>query len=168
MTPRRLLTAPLATILVVLGLLGSLAAFADVDPSMSLAIAATPTPAATPIPETADPSVAIPLVLKLVEAVEEGRWAVAAGFALMILTFLALRIPQVRGRVPKDYTATFLLGMSLLGSFGAALASGTPPGRAALAGLVCSSLAIAFYEGVFRHLVKLWDKATSPAVGGGA
>jgi hypothetical protein len=45
----------------------------------------------------------------------------------------------------------------VVGGFGAALASGVAPGRAALVFLACSSTAIAFWEGVAKHLVKLWS-----------
>lgn len=153
-----------ASLLILVLALAPLLAFAQPTPGLDLAIAdgiavatATPAPAVTPIPETADPSAALPLVMKLVEAVEQGQYAIAAGLALMILTFLATRIPAIRAKVPKDYTATFLLGTALFGSFGASLAGGAAPGRAAFAALVCSSMAIAFHEAVAKHVIKAWQ-----------
>ena len=113
-----------------------------------------PKPSVTPIPETADPSVAIPLFFRLLEAVEQGRYAVAVGLGLMLLTFLAVRIPQVRELVPKRFAATYLMGVGVLGSLGVALASGLPPGRAVFASIVCSALAIAFWESALKHV---WD-----------
>lgn len=138
--------------------------------SVPAIVAATPTPApaVTPIPADADPAAALPAVLKALEAAQEGRYAIAIGFALMAATFLAIRIPGIRDRVPKDYTATFLLGTALFGSFGAALAGGAEPGKAAFTALVCSSMAIAFWEGAVKHIVKLWRKQTSAEAGGGA
>lgn len=138
-------------------------------PGLDLAIAdgivatPTPAPAVTPIPDTADPSAALPFALQALEAAQQGRWSIAIGFALMALTFLALRLPTVRDRVPKDYAASFLLGMALLGSFGASLVSGADPGKAAFTALICSSMAIAFWEAFGKVALKLWAKWTTPA-----
>lgn len=101
--------------------------------------------------EAIDPSV---LVARALDALQSGHHALAVGFALMVLTFLAGRTALVSSLVPREYIATTLLGLSALGGFGAALASGTPPLQAGLTCLLCSASAIAFWEGFAKHVVK--------------
>lgn len=136
----------------------------QVDPSTGIAIPMDPTAAAapTPIPPENDLIAAIPLAMKLIEAIEQGQYAIAVGLALMILTFVAIRLPAATAWVPKKYAATAVLAVGLLSSLGVALASGVPPGRAAFASLVCSALAIAFWEGVVKHV---WDFMAKPKIG---
>ena len=115
-------------------------------------------PMTTPLPDDADPTAVVPLVLRAVEALERKDYAAAVGLILMIATFAATRVPMLRALVPKEYTATALLGIAALGGFGAALASGVPPMRAALTFILCSATAIAFWEGVAKHVVRILSK----------
>ena len=97
----------------------------------------------------------VPLVLRAIEALERKDYAVGIGLLLMIATFVMTRVPVARNLVPKQYVASALLGAALIGAFGSALASGMPVGRAALAFLLCSASAIAFWEGIAKHVVRL-------------
>ena len=115
-------------------------------------------PMPTPIPADADPTAVVPLLLRAVEALERKDYAVAVGLLLMIATFAATRVPMLRALVPKEYTATALLGAAALGGFGAALASGVPPVRAALTFVLCSATAIAFWEGAAKHALRILSK----------
>lgn len=116
-----------------------------------------PTPTVTPFPDGADPGSVVPVAMQALEAMERKDYTLGLGLALMVVTFFAARLATSKLLVPKDYTSSVLLGAAVLGGFGAALASGIPPMRAALAFLACSSTAIAFWEGVAKHVVKLWE-----------
>lgn len=113
-------------------------------------------PIVTPIPEAADPGAAVPIAMHALEAMERNDYALGIGLALMVVTFLAAKVATSKMLVPKEFTSSILLGAAVVGGFGAALASGVPPMRAALAFLACSSTAIAFWEGIAKHVVKLW------------
>ena len=113
------------------------------------------TPIPTPLASDADPTSVVPIAVRAIEAIERKDYAIAAGLVLMIVTFVATRIAVVRAFIPKDYVATVLLGVSAVGGFGAALATGVSPGRAAFAFLLCSASAVAFWEGVAKHVVRI-------------
>ena len=113
-------------------------------------------PIVTPLPSNADPTVIVPLALQIARAIEREEYAVAAGFVLMLATFGLTRLEASRSFVPKKYTATALLLIAVLGGFGSALATGMNPERAAMAFLLCSSSAIAFWEGVAKHAYAWW------------
>lgn len=98
------------------------------------------------------------MALRALDAIERKEYALGIGLGLMVLTFFVSRAASARGMVPKEYTATVLLGASLLGGFGTALAAGVPPARAAIAFVACSSSAIAFWEAAAKHVVKLWRR----------
>lgn len=115
-----------------------------------------PTPIVTPIPEVTDPASVVPLALRALEAMERKDYALGIGLALMVVTFFAAKFATSKMLVPKELTSSILLGAAVLAGFGAALASGAPPMRAALAFLACSSTAIAFWEGIAKHVVKVW------------
>lgn len=97
------------------------------------------------------------VALRALEAIERRDYALGIGLALMVATFFIARLASRKLFVPKEYTSTVLLGASVLGGFGSALAAGVPPGRAALAFIACSSTAIAFWEGVAKHVLKFWE-----------
>lgn len=98
-----------------------------------------------------------PVAMHALEAIERRDYALGIGLALMVVTFIVGRVATSKLLLPKEYTSTVLLGSAVLGGFGAALAAGVPPGRAALAFVACSSTAIAFWEGVAKHVVKFWS-----------
>lgn len=112
------------------------------------------TPVVTPIPEATES--VVPVAMRALEAMERKDYALGLGLALMVVTFFAAKVATSKMFVPKEFTSSILLGAAVLGGFGAALASGVPPMRAAFAFLACSSTAIAFWEGVAKHVVKLW------------
>jgi|TARA_R110000824_G_scaffold230622_7_gene418295 hypothetical protein len=172
----------LFTILFAFGIAFAPPAFADPDPSASDALAgeqakeadAAPSDAAAPaaVDDAAAPAVddakaeeakaeeAVPQTLDeaadtvslLVKAVQDKNWALAIGFLMMLLVFIANKF-GLKNKVGSKGVPWVVMGLSVASVAGAALTAGLAIPEALVQGVLAGVAAIGGWELMFKHLL---------------
>lgn len=89
----------------------------------------------------------------LYKALMDKNWALALSLGLMILVFVARKVPML-DKIPPKATPWVAAGLSMLGYVAAALmAPGAEIGTAVLSGLSVGAGAVGLWEMVFKHLL---------------
>ena len=171
----------LFTMLLAFGIAFSPPAFADPDPSASDALAgeqakeaeAAPSDAAAPAaaddaaapaaedakaddakaddaPQTLDE--AADTVSLLVKAVQDKNWALAVGFLMMLLVFIANKF-GLKNKVGSKGVPWVVMGLSVASVAGAALTAGLAIPEALVQGVLAGVAAIGGWELMFKHLL---------------
>lgn len=103
------------------------------------------------IPESFDE--AVEDVSALVNAVESKNWPVAAGVFFMLLTFLANKF-GLKDKVGAAKLPWAVMGLSIIGTLGIALAGGVAIPTALVQGLTAGLAAIGSWEAFFKLALK--------------
>jgi len=103
------------------------------------------------IPESFDE--AVEDVSALVNAVESKNWPVAAGVFFMLLTFLANKF-GLKDKVGAAKLPWAVMGLSIIGTLGIALAGGVAVPTALVQGLTAGLAAIGSWEAFFKLVLK--------------
>ncbi len=172
----------LFTILLAFGIAFAPPAFADPDPSASDALAgeqakeaeAAPADPAAPaeeakadgeaapadaaeeakaeeaVPQTLDE--AAETVSLLVKAVQDKNWALAVGFLMMLLVFIANKF-GLKNKVGSKGVPWVVMGLSVASVAGAALTAGLAVPEALVQGVLAGVAAIGGWELMFKHLL---------------
>jgi len=89
----------------------------------------------------------------LVKAVKDKNWALALGFLLMLLVFVANKF-GLKDRVGSTAVPWVATGVAVAATVGAALATGVALADAAVQGLLAGVVAIGGWEMLFKHLLQ--------------
>jgi hypothetical protein len=91
----------------------------------------------------------------LLEAIGAGKWGVAVGFAIVLLTQLAKWFVGIAGKeIPKDVQPWIAASIGMLSGIGLGLSVGAVWYEALLAGLLTGSAAAGFWSLVVKHFRK--------------
>lgn len=164
------------TIILALGFAFAPPAFADPDPSASDALAgeqakeadaapdAAPAPAAegepTEAPEASATADEVPqdlteaseAVSLMVKAVQDKNWALAVGFLMMLLVFIANKF-GLKNKVGSKALPWVVMGLSVASVSGAALSAGLAIPDAVVQGILAGVAAIGGWELLFKHIM---------------
>jgi hypothetical protein len=102
------------------------------------------------VPDTLDE--AAESVSLLIKAVQDKNWALAVGFLMMLLVFVANKF-GLKDKVGGKAIPWVVLGLSVASVSGAALASGLAVAESIVQGVLAGVAAIGGWELVFKHIL---------------
>lgn len=131
--------------------MGVLAKSIDIAPAVTPAVAVTPADAATGTDAANTVQVQVEA---LITAAQNGEWAIAFGFALLLLVAFADKAVNIKGRVGKAAMPWVVAGLGVLSNMGIAAANGEDLKSAFIYGASAGLSAIGMWEMLGKHFLK--------------
>ena len=97
-------------------------------------------------------------VSEIIQAFQDGRWAVGAGLLVMFLVWILRE--YIWKYIPKNIVPWLALSLAMVVTVAVGLVAGTVWWQALIDGLLTGSVAMAFWSMLFKHILPNKNKKT--------